>query len=106
MQLITKSILTKSLRIRKIEQKKQRELKKVLIKFEKLFDGTLSVYPHRKVQIELLPDAVAKHARPYAVPQVHLEVFRKELLRLCEFNVLEPMGESEWAHPSFITSKN
>ena len=81
------------------------ELEKILVKFEKLFDGTLGVYPHRKVHIELLADAVAKHVRPYAVPQVHLEAFRKELLRLCKLNVLEPIGESKWAHPSFITSK-
>ena len=51
-----------------LNKKQQRELKKVLIKFEKLFDGTLGVYPHRKVHIELLADAVAKHVRPYAVP--------------------------------------
>ena len=63
------------------------------------------MYPHRKVHIELLADAVAKHARPYAVSQVHLEALRKELLRLCKLNVLEPIGESEWAHPLFIMSK-
>ena len=63
------------------------------------------MYLHRKVHIALLADAVAKHVLPHAVPGVHLEVFRKELLRLCKLNVLEPIGESEWAHPSFITSK-
>ena len=63
------------------------------------------MYPHRKVHIKKLADAVAKHVQPYAVPQVHLEAFRKELLRLCKLNVLEPIGESEWAHQSFITSK-
>ena len=44
-----------------LNKKQQRELKKVLIKFETLFDGTLEVYPNRKVHIELLADAVAKH---------------------------------------------
>ena len=88
-----------------LNEKQKRELKKVLIKFEKIFHGTLGVYQHRKVHIELLADTVAKHVQPYAVPQVHLEAFRKELLRLCKLNVLEPIGESEWAHPSFITSK-
>ena len=88
-----------------MNKKQQRELKKVIVKFEKLFNGTLGVYPHRKVNIELLADTVAKHVRPYAVPRVRLEAFRKELLRLCELNLLEPIGESEWAHPSFITSK-
>ena len=32
-------------------------------------------------------------------------MFRKELLRLCKLNVLEPIGESKWAHTSFIMSK-
>ena len=44
------------------------ELKKVLIKYEKLFDGTLDMYPQRKVHIELLADAVTKNVQPYAVP--------------------------------------
>ena len=53
----------------------------------------------------MLEEAVTKHVQPYAVPQVHLEAFRKELLRLCKLNLLKPIGESEWAHPLFITSK-
>ena len=36
---------------------------------------------------------------------MHLEVLRKELLRLCKLNVLEPIGESKWAHLSFIKPK-
>ena len=60
-----------------LNKKQQRELKKVLVKFEKLFNRTLAVYPHRKVHIELLADAVAKHVQPYAVPRVHLEEIRK-----------------------------
>ena len=51
-----------------LNKKQRRELKKVLIKYEKLFNGTLGVYPHRKVHIELLADAVAKHVQPYSVP--------------------------------------
>ena len=51
-----------------LNKKQQRELKKVLVKFEKLFNRTPGVYLHRMVYIELLEDAVAKHARPYAVP--------------------------------------
>ena len=86
-------------------KKQQRELKKVIVKFKKLFNRTLGMYPHMMVLIELLADAVTKHLQPYAVPQVHLEVFRKELLSLCKLNIFQPMGESKWAHPSFITSK-
>ena len=51
-----------------LNKKQRRELKKVLIKYEKLFYGTIGVYPHRKLHIELLADAVTKHVQPYAVP--------------------------------------
>ena len=51
-----------------LNKKQQRELKKVLVKFEKLFDGTLGVYPHRKVHIKLLADAVANM---YDLTQYH-----------------------------------
>ena len=62
-----------------LTKQQQKELHKVLSKFAKLFDGTIGVCPNSKVHIELLADAVAKHARPYSVPQVNMEAFRKEL---------------------------
>jgi len=43
----------------------QNELKRVLDKYTYLFDGTLGVYPHKKFSIEIKPDAVPKHSRPY-----------------------------------------
>ena len=70
-----------------------------------LLDGKLGIHPHRKVHIELLADAIYKHAKTYSAPHVHLEVLNKELFRLCKINVLEPMGKSKWAQPSFIIPK-
>jgi len=81
------------------------ELKTVIKNFEKLFNGTLGVYPYRKFHISLIPGAVAKHARPYPVPVIHLEAFKKELLHLVDLGVLSPQGASEWASPTFITPK-
>ncbi len=78
------------------------DLKKVLNEHTKLFDGTLGVYPHRKFHIDLVPEAVPKHSRPYALPVIHLEVFKKESIHLVKIGVLSLQGASEWASPTFI----
>jgi hypothetical protein len=83
------------------EQKE--DLRKVLMDHTKLFDGTLGVYHHRKLYIALVPGGIAKHARPYPVPVIHLSAFKKELLHLVKIGVLSLQGASEWASPMFIT---
>ena len=50
-------------------------------------------------------DAQTKHSRPYAVPHVHSETFKKELQHLINLGVLEPQGTSEWTSPTFIIPK-
>ncbi len=85
------------------EQKE--DLRKILMEHTKLFDGTLGVYPHRKFHIDLVPGAIAKHARQYPVPVIQLSTFKKELLHLVEVGILSPQGASEWASPLFITPK-
>ena len=86
------------------EQKE--DLKKVLEEHTKLFDGTLRVYPHRKFHIDLVPGAIAKHAKTYPVPVIHLNAFEKELIHLVEIGVLSLQGANEWASPTFITPPN
>jgi hypothetical protein len=85
------------------EQKE--DLRKVLMEHTKLFDGTLGVYPHKKIHIDLVPGAIAKHARPYPVPVIYLSAFKKELLHFIKIGVLLLQGASEWASPTFITSQ-
>ncbi len=63
----------------------------------------MGVYPHRNFHIDLVPGAIAKHARPYPVPVTHLSVFKNKLLHLVKICILSPQGASEWASPTFIT---
>jgi hypothetical protein len=44
------------------------DLLQVLHENNKMFDGTLRVYPHRKVHIDIDPNAKPVHSRPYPVP--------------------------------------
>ena len=84
----------------------QEELKKILLKHIKLFDGKLGTYPHRKFHIDLKPDATPVRRPPYSVAQAHREVFRQEIQRLVDIGILEPVYEgSEWALPTFCIPK-
>jgi hypothetical protein len=71
----------------------------------KTFDGTLGVYPHKKVQIDIDPNAKPVHSRPYPVPRIHLKTFKKDLDHLVRIGILAAQRESEWVSPSFIIQK-
>jgi hypothetical protein len=60
-----------------LNDQQKTDIKQVLSKFTKLFDGTLGVYPLRKFHIDLEPGAKPKHARAYPVPVIHLETFKR-----------------------------
>jgi hypothetical protein len=70
-----------------------------------MFNGTPGVYPHKKVQIDIDPNAKPVHSRSYPVPQIHLKTFKKKLNHLVRIGVLAAQQESEWASPSFIIPK-
>ncbi len=75
------------------------DLLQALQEYDKLFNGTLGVYPHKKVHIDIDPNAKPVHSRPYPVPQIHLKTFKKELNHLLKIGVLAAQQESEWAYP-------
>ena len=81
------------------------QLRELLNKHRKLFDGTLGVYPHKKFPILLEEGAKPVHSRPYKVLKVHLETFNKELDHLVKLGVLKYQGSIEWASPTFIIPK-
>jgi hypothetical protein len=66
----------------------------VLQENDKIVDGTLGVYPHKKVPIGIDPNAKPVHSRPYPVPQIHLNTFKKELNHLVRIGVLAAQQDS------------
>ena len=80
-------------------------LYKTLIDFEDLFDGTLGTWNCDPVAVDVKPDATPYHAKPYGIPQVHIETVKKEVARLVKLGVLERDYESAWASPCFIRPK-
>ncbi len=83
----------------------QADLLQVLQENKTMFNGTLDVYPHKKVHIDIDPNSKPVHSRPYPLPWIHLKTFKIELNHLVRLGVLAPQQESEWASPSFITPK-
>jgi hypothetical protein len=81
------------------------DLLQVLQENNKMFNGTHGVYPHKKVHIDIDPNAKPVHSRPYPVPRIYLKTFKKELDHLVKIGVLAAQQESEWASPSFIIPK-
>jgi hypothetical protein len=81
------------------------DLLEVLQENQKMFDGTLGVYPHKKFHIDIEENAKPVHARPYPVPRIHMRTFKKELEHLVQIGVLAKQHASKWASPTFITPK-
>ena len=72
-----------------LDEVQKDNLKSILRKHEKLFDGTLGVYPHKKVHIELHKDAKPVHARAYPrfkIPEKFLPVAGTEYSRNRNFD--------------------
>jgi len=88
-----------------LNQQQQADLARLLSKHMKLFSGKLGTYPHKKIHLELKPNAVPYNCRPYPIPRSQRQVFKDELDRLCKVGVLSKCGPSEWLLPSFAIPK-
>jgi hypothetical protein len=80
-------------------------LLKLLQTHEEMFEGKLGEWKGEYVHFELRKDAKPFRGRPFQVPRIHRDTIKKEIKRLCEIGVLEPIEESEWGSPSFIIPK-
>ena len=89
-----------------LNERQKDMLLQVLLKFEKLFDGTLGDWDTDPVHFELKDGAKPYHGRPFPVPRIHRETMKKEVDRLVKLGILKWEGESEWAFPSFIIPKS
>ena len=67
-----------------LTRSQRRDLAKLLKKFPKLFSGDLGVYPHKKMHLELQDNVTPVHAKPYPVPHIHYDTFKKEVFHLVE----------------------
>ena len=80
-----------------LSQTHKDDILKVLQKHYSMFYGTLRVYPHKKVHIDVDPDEKPVYSRPYPVPRIHLSTFKKDLDHLVELGFLVHQNKSEWA---------
>jgi len=62
-----------------LNSEEQAKLLSVLEKHETLFDGTLGCWEGREYDIEVKPDAMPYHARPFPIPRVHEATLKLEL---------------------------
>ena len=76
-------------------------LLKLSQKFEELLDGTLGTCKIDLSDFELKEDTNPICSRPYPVPKVHEEIFKKEVDHLSLLGVLKVAHYSEWESLSF-----
>ena len=89
-----------------LNQTEKKQLFELLSKYEDLFDGTLGCWETNPVKLEMKEGEKPHNSRYYPMPKIHKETFRKELQRLVEIGVLEPIEGSEWGSPTFIIPKS
>ena len=89
-----------------LTESERERLKKLLTKFEPLFDGTLGEWKTEPIDLEL-KDTETKpyHARAYPVPQSQEAKLKAEIERLVGYGVLRKINRSEWASPMFTVTK-
>ena len=88
-----------------LENVQRNTLHTLLLKYESIFEGTLGTMPGAPYIIPLRQDARPFAAKPFNIPQVHVETVKTEIKRLIKIGVIMPDVDSPWAAPCFIIPK-
>jgi Retroviral aspartyl protease len=88
-----------------LSRAERRQLLKLLVKHERLFEGKLGRWKNTKCKIKLKPGVTPYHARAYPVPKSREAQLKLEVERLCKEGVLKKVNRSEWAAPTFAIPK-
>ena len=75
----------------------QDDLAQLFRKYKHLFSGELGKYEGKKVHLEVEDGARPKYAKPYLIPHTQMDLFKEELMRLVNLEVLRPIGATQWA---------
>ena len=73
--------------------------------FQTLFNGKLGKYTGGQIHLDIDRSVKPQASRYYPVPHKHQTVFKDELHRLIDSDVLEKCGRSEWIAGTFIRPK-
>ena len=75
---------------------------KLLRKFKELFDEKLSTWKTDPLDFELKENVKPIFSGKYPLPNVHEEMFKKDIEHLVLLGVLELSNDSEWGDQSFV----
>ena len=81
------------------EESKPPELKDILDEFKEVFDGKLGKLKNVEVKIELKDNVSPRFCKARPVPYAIREEVEREIERLVEQGIYEPVKYSDWACP-------
>ena len=88
-----------------LEPEQRNDLEAIFLEHTKLFDGRLKEYTGDPVHLHIDPSATPHRSRAYPVAKTHEGLFKNELDRLVDEDVLEKAERSEWIAGTFIIKK-
>jgi len=92
-----------------LSKQQQQQLEQVLLKHQEIFQGTLGKWPGVEITATVKKDAQPYHCKqPYRLPHSLMDVTKREVERLVEIGVLEPVAFEDvgpWCCASFVIPK-